>query len=568
MKSYQAGQSYTFEVKQIEQDRNGKAYFAVTDGEEEYRVYGILPSQYEDCPDEVIACVKQADVTGRIWLNQDIGAFCRNHYCQGEIKSFRVNEVAEDCNKNMLFYKISDELMEHRYYFIGEQKHQVGEDIQLKIVGFNLRGFLQFEEMNEAEHEQTAVPCSRQVYVPRNLQCVLNDIGDESSTLELKTSIVFPPKSNGQPDVAKQCRTIIKVLVAFMNAEGGDLYIGVHDKTHEVTGIERDYPYLGKDPEDEYSKSYNENRDGFELKIRNTLEKLSQRVANELIKFEFHSLEKHDYCIIHVQKASRPIWIEGNRLYQRVGNRIQVLTGDDLSHYVVKRMATPIIEQQTRNTQQLDAEMFMQLFRNVLNERKPVVSQQPQAMTDDKPKEWYVWQNSGRCLRFNNTEYQKQIDKVEDVFFSMPVYSYDELIVLCYASGYINIVTRDVMKNALNSKKIIENGFNTSDDAKPLRIFLARKDAMLAGFSVDEHGKEYVKIHSLTDFNPTKHPRNQGVRFIPTSGIITAYKVLPATQYDNVKNLVCKKAETSQKFGSPLDSSAYPEEIAFVASYA
>ena len=124
------------------------------------------------------------------------------------------------------------------------------------------------------------------------------------------------------------------------------------------------------------------------------------------------------------------------------------------------------------------------------------------------------------------------------------------------------------MHNALNSKKIIENGFNTSDDAKPLRIFLARKDAMLAGFSVDEHGKEYVKIHSLTDFNPTKHPRNQGVRFIPTSGIITAYKVLPATQYDNVKNLVCKKAETSQKFGSPLDSSAYLEEIAFVASYA
>ena len=38
MKSYQAGQSYTFEVKQIEQDRNGKAYFAVTDGEEEFIV--------------------------------------------------------------------------------------------------------------------------------------------------------------------------------------------------------------------------------------------------------------------------------------------------------------------------------------------------------------------------------------------------------------------------------------------------------------------------------------------------------------------------------------------------
>ena len=563
---YEQGRSYDFEVKQIEQDRNGKSYFAVTDGENEYRVYGILPSQYEDCPDEVTAYVKQVDVTGRILLSQDIGVFCRNHYRRGEIKTFRVNEVAEDFKKHGLYYKISDELMEHRYYFSGEQRHEVGEDIELKIDDFEERGFLRFAEIDEDRNASVTTPSRRQVYVPDNQPGVLEGIEGESTTLELKTSIVFSPESNGQPDVAKQCKNILKVLAAFMNAEGGDLYIGVHDKTHVVTGIEKDYPHLGEDPDDRFS--YNSNRDGFELKIRNLLDDHCQGVANELVDFDFKSLGNHDYCIIHVQKASRPIWIDGTRLYQRVGNRNHQLKGDDINHYVVKRMANPIIEQQVGTAQPLDAEMFMQMFRKVLNEHKPVVtSQGDKAMPDEPPKEWYVWQNNGRCMRFSNTEYKKQKDGLTDVFFAMPVYSFDELIVLCYASGFINVVTREAMKNALNSKKIIEEGFNTSDGIKPLRIFLARKDALLAGFSVDEHGKEYVKLHSLTDFSEKKHPKNQGVRFIPTSGRITEFKILPATKFDDVPHLVCKKAETSQKFGTPMDSMAYHDEVEFVASF-
>ena len=568
---YQQGKTYEFKVVRLERDSAGNEFFRVTDGEKEYRVYGVQPCQSEACPDTVTAYVKSIDISGRIKFTQDLYSFINAHYEIDEVKSFRVSSIGYD-SKGHQFYWIEDELMRHRLYFNGDQKYQIGEDIQLKIIEFDTHGFIRFNEINDAFKSSS---CTRRVYVPSTAQptdsqqCIL-DIGNESTNLELKTSIVFPPGSNGVPDVAKQCFTIIKTLASFMNADGGDLYIGVHDKTHVVTGIETDYPHLNEDESDVENDNVPLSQDGFELKIRNTLKDRSQSVANELIDFQFFNNGVHDYCVIHVKPSNRPIWINGNLLYQRIGNRIQMLRGDDINHFVTDRMARPIIESQIQSAQLLDTDTFEQLIRKVLNEQRPHVVPPINIQTTNNPKEWYVWFNDAHVQRFTNKEYEKVRDSLRDVYFTLPTDASqtDYLLVLCYASGYINTVSFKDLKGTISKRtKLIDEGYYISDDIKTMNIYFAHPSDMLAGFSVDEHGSEYVKIHSLTDFNPTKHPKNKGVRFVPTTGIITQYKLLPASAREYVKSLILDSSKTSTVFGVPLSSVSCADAVRFIASY-
>ncbi len=53
--------------------------------------------------------------------------------------------------------------------------------------------------------------------------------GIESQTVEFKTSIVYPPNNNSFPDMNRQMKTILTVIAAFLNADGGTLYIGAND---------------------------------------------------------------------------------------------------------------------------------------------------------------------------------------------------------------------------------------------------------------------------------------------------------------------------------------------------
>ncbi len=53
--------------------------------------------------------------------------------------------------------------------------------------------------------------------------------GIESQTVEFKTSIVYPPNNDSFPDMNRQMKTILTVIAAFLNADGGTLYIGTND---------------------------------------------------------------------------------------------------------------------------------------------------------------------------------------------------------------------------------------------------------------------------------------------------------------------------------------------------
>lgn len=81
-------------------------------------------------------------------------------------------------------------------------------------------------------------------------------LGTESQTVEFKTSLVYPPDNNMQPNLTLQSANIFKGICGFLNSSiGGTLYIGVNDQGY-VTGLSQDMHYLNCHNFDTYARVY------------------------------------------------------------------------------------------------------------------------------------------------------------------------------------------------------------------------------------------------------------------------------------------------------------------------
>ena len=79
-------------------------------------------------------------------------------------------------------------------------------------------------------------------------------LGVESGTQEFKTSIVFPPGNNMQPEEYTQSINVMKGICAFLNSTtGGTLYLGVNDQGY-VVGLENDMKQLKTQTIDGYMR--------------------------------------------------------------------------------------------------------------------------------------------------------------------------------------------------------------------------------------------------------------------------------------------------------------------------
>ncbi|MBQ6926187.1 MAG: ATP-binding protein [Kiritimatiellae bacterium] len=109
---------------------------------------------------------------------------------------------------------------------------------------------------------------------------------EEGEKVEFKTSIIYSPITN-QPH-SDQPFAIAKEIAAFMNTDGGTLYLGVTNDGG-VCGIEGDYPVLGqaviKMPDKtDADYGYKPTRDGYEQKLRNLIRFYLGEYASSLIK--------------------------------------------------------------------------------------------------------------------------------------------------------------------------------------------------------------------------------------------------------------------------------------------
>lgn len=569
--NYEVGKQYEMKVVDIRKDSAGYNYIALHDDDpsKEYRVYNILKCQYESLPNMLYVTVKSIDAFGKIKFVQDEARLNREHYQEGKLYAFEVTDVKEDFYTKSTFYVLEDDFSTHRMFYKGEQKYQIGDSCILEVAGFNEKGNLKLREVVHTEKKPVEKAVKEEKDNTEDKLAALwkslpvLGVGDESQTLEYKTSIAFPPGGKGEADIDKQLYNVLKELTAFMNTDGGTLYIGVHDKTKKVIGIDGDYPHLNEG-EDEYAGSYKEDRDGYELKIRNTIDNLCPSIANSLISVEFEELQGRSYCKIVVKPARRPIFLSGTQLYIRQGNRVKLLKGDEITFFITERMTISIKEvidtdDLNLSTGTLDMDVVNQIVRSLINERRAIPKDLPKPKSLGEIDYWIIWYQDGMWKR------SRQQSSESNVYMQLPVYKNlsDPILTFCYDTNKVNTVKLGDFRKGANLNVLQKNGWSRTGD-KPKNIFLMHATDFLVGYSIDSNGIESVKLHAISDYGTTASAANQGAPFLPDTSKIEVYAVIGAEHKKNVAHLIVTKAKRSVEVGTPLSSPTHKDEIEYL----
>lgn len=568
--NYEIGKQYEMKVVDIRKDSAGYNYIALHDDDpnKEYRVYNILKCQYDSLPDTLYVKVKSIDVFGKIKFVQDEARLNKEHYQEGKLYAFEVTDVKEDFRTKSTFYVLEDDFSMHRMFYKGEQKYQIGDSCILEVAGFSDKGNLKLKEVTHADKkpidkavQDTKDDTENKLAALWNSLPVLN-VGDENQTLELKTSIAFPP-GEGKAIIGKQLYNILKELTAFMNTKGGTMYIGVHDKSKKVVGIDGDYKFLNDDEEDDFNGTYKEDKDGYELKIRNTIDRLCPSLANSLMDIKFETLEKQTYCKIDVQPARRPIFLSGTQLYIRQGNRLKLLRGDEITFFITERMTISIKD--VLDTDGLsasggfDMDAMKQIMRSLINERRAIPKDLPKPKSLGEVDYWIIWYQNGTWKR------SRQQSTEDEVYIQLPIYKNisDPVLAFCYETNKVNTVKLSDFRKGANLNVVQKSGWSRTGD-KPKNIFLMHATDFLVGYSIDSNGIESVKLHAISDYGTTASAANQGSPFLPDTSRIETYAVIGAEHKKNVAHLIVTKAKRSVEVGTPLTSPALKNEIEYL----
>ncbi|MFO7579992.1 MAG: DUF262 domain-containing protein [Nitrosomonas halophila] len=147
-------------------------------------------------------------------------------------------------------------------------------------------------------------------------------LSGESDTVEFKSTLRYDLRSK---EVNKKLEYVIaKTISAFMNSDGGNLFIGVDDNQN-MLGLVDDMSTLSKP-----------NIDGFELHLVEIIKKYIGAGLISHVKISFPTVEDTQICRIKISKSGKPVFIqyEGKEdFFVRSGCSSQPLGREEQSAY-------------------------------------------------------------------------------------------------------------------------------------------------------------------------------------------------------------------------------------------
>lgn len=564
-----SGKTYLFQVVGMHVNSIGINMFSLRYGDRDtYRVraFSFQEEDPDNLPKTILCYVSGIDpMTGFPYLRQDKESALRQLYIAGEEYPFKVVDIKTDNNSQANYYHLSDNYgFEHRCYFTGEPGYEKNDVFCLLVEAINEKGYLSLK---------TSVASSTKPEFAVGYQAC-NEIDDQQKSnfepeglyTEYKSSIAFAP-GKAEADIDSQLFTIVRAICSFINSEGGVLWIGVNDSGF-VTGIEPDFAYLNLG-DDEYNGSYKSTPDGYELKIRNTINRMCNGAAGTKIEFCFYrNPEGKLYCGISIKRGETPVFVNGIHLFQRAGNQVIKLKGDEIINFIKERCGfsnasvarienkidelkqhlntttqNPIIDQQVAGTTEI----------------MPQIPLHHKILTDDEIWNYFSFYKDGRW------SFQKAPVDNEDIEIEIPILKSqkDHRLVMCYDNGCVNVVVPSKVRSGRTRSQRYANGWNT--EAKFLNLFVTAPYNFIAAYSRDHEGVHRVKAHSITDFNPVESIKGKGAMIVnPKLGQALAYKQVVVENKHAIPNLILEKRFTSQSLGYRLTDPAYRSEISFV----
>ena len=148
--------------------------------------------------------------------------------------------------------------------------------------------------------------------------------GIENLHTEFKTSTVYPANSM-RIDVAAQTLVILKVICAFMNTEGGTLYIGVSDEGY-LRGLDYDLQYFGG------------RQDRFDRNIHDNMRSHMGFIPNLQLYFttEWTTIDGKEIYCVKVSPIYEPVAVDGV-YYYREGSSCVMVRPDDEERFITSR---------------------------------------------------------------------------------------------------------------------------------------------------------------------------------------------------------------------------------------
>jgi hypothetical protein len=155
----------------------------------------------------------------------------------------------------------------------------------------------------------------------------------ETGNIEFKSSLRWDYQQEKANPLLEN--VILKTIAAFTNANGGYLFIGVDDDGN-VLGLESDYNTFKK-----------QNLDYFELHIRKIINnQFGIPFSQSILKIEFPKLDSQNICLITINQAIKPQFLNikdkhgqmAEKFYVRTGNSSQEITSlEEINDYMNRR---------------------------------------------------------------------------------------------------------------------------------------------------------------------------------------------------------------------------------------
>lgn len=127
--------------------------------------------------------------------------------------------------------------------------------------------------------------------------------GDESQTVEFKSSIIYSTHGGSRPEVKEQMFEIVHTICGFMNARGGTLFIGVNDSGYE-NGLDDDLAYRK-------SHGMKPTIDGMIVDLQNHLDRTMPSHAKDHWEISQDPESKKGVIVVTILPVEIPVELDG-----------------------------------------------------------------------------------------------------------------------------------------------------------------------------------------------------------------------------------------------------------------
>ena len=157
---------------------------------------------------------------------------------------------------------------------------------------------------------------------------------------EFKTSLIYPADNNMLADEKRQGEVVARAVAAFLNAEGGTLYIGV-DNGGYPRGLANDFRFLnhGIDGYD-----IREIQDKFNLQLQRHIRRFLGVTVDGLsffpdyIRIEYEQIDTNWICRVAVNPFPRAVlFVDGRLFIRKIGENNEITDRKEIQKFILRR---------------------------------------------------------------------------------------------------------------------------------------------------------------------------------------------------------------------------------------